>query len=345
MRNLIYLFTVLLISSSMMLQAQSFDIPVFAYHRFGDSRYPSTNTSSNVFESQLKYLADNHYTVLTLGEAVAKWKAGKSLPDKAAILTIDDGYLSFYQNGWPLLKKYGFTATIFVQTGTVGGNDFISWPQIRELQKAGIEIGNHSHDHAQFLNLDEKERNGVFLKDLAEASDHFQKHLGSIPDIYCYPYGEWTPDMEQVLRDAGFKAATAQKSGVFSQSSNAMAIPRFPMGGSFGTLQGFKNKIVMKALEVAEASPASPFFTENPPPLRLTIKPGEVNLKNAQLFVDGTKTDIQKISTDGENSVVVLKAADKLTQRRTLYTLTAPSVDGRSWHWYSHLWVNPKVAE
>lgn len=345
MRTFIIISSFILLSSTAALPAQSFDIPVFAYHRFGDSRYPATNTSLSAFESQLKYLADNHYTVLTLGAAVAKWKAGKALPDKAAILTIDDGYLSFYENGWPLLKKHGFPATLFVQTGTVGGNDFINWPQIKEMQKAGIEIGNHSHEHTQFLNLDEKERTAAFLRDLAEASDHFQEHLGSIPALYCYPYGEWTPEMEQVLRDAGFEAATVQKSGVFSQSSNAMAIPRFPMGGPFGTLQGFKNKIAMKALEVTNSSPASPFFTDNPPTLRLTIKPGEVNLKNAQLFVDGTKTEIKKITVDGDQQTVVLQADKKLTQRRTLYTLTAPSVDGRSWHWYSHLWVNPKVAE
>jgi peptidoglycan/xylan/chitin deacetylase (PgdA/CDA1 family) len=345
MRTFIILLSFILLSSTVALEAQSFDIPVFAYHRFGDSRYPSTDIPLSVFESQLQYLADNHYTVLTLGAAVAKWKAGKALPDKAAILTIDDGYLSFYENGWPLLKKYGFSATIFVQTGTIGGNDFINWPQIKEMQKAGIEIGNHSHEHTQFLNLDETERGAVFLRDLAEASDHFQEHLGSTPALYCYPYGEWTPDMEQMLRDAGFAAATVQKSGVFSQSSDAMAIPRFPMGGPFGTLQGFKNKIVMKALEVTEASPASPFFSDNPPTLRLTLKSGEVNLKNAQLFVDGTKTEIKKITADGDQKIVVLQAVKKLTQRRTLYTLTAPSATGNSWHWYSHLWVNPKVAE
>lgn len=345
MRTLITILSFILLSSTIALEAQSFDIPVFAYHRFGDSRYPSTNISSDVFESQLKYLADNHYTVLTLGEAVAKWKAGKSLPDKAVILTIDDGYLSFYKNGWPLLKKYGYSATIFVQTGTIGGSDFMSWQQIKEMQKAGIEIGNHSHDHAQFLNLDGKDRMAAFRKDLAQASDQFQEHLGSKPTLYCYPYGEWTSDMEQVLRDAGFEAATAQKSGVFSQSSDAMAIPRFPMGGPFGTLQGFKNKIVMKALEVAKVSPASPFFTDNPPTLQLTIKPGEVNLKNAQFFVDGTKMEIKKITTAGEEQIVVLQSNKKLTQRRTLYTLTAPSMGGKSWHWYSHLWVNPKVAE
>ena len=147
MRTLIYILSFIFLSTTGALQAQSFDIPVFAYHRFGDSRYPSTNVSLSVFESQLKFLADNHYIVLTLGEAVTKWKDGKALPDKAAILTVDDSYLSFYENGWPLLKKYGFPATIFVQTGTIGGIDFISWPQIKEMQKSGIEIGQIGRAH------------------------------------------------------------------------------------------------------------------------------------------------------------------------------------------------------
>jgi len=323
----------------------TFDIPIFAYHRFGDMRYPSTNISLEVFEEQLNFLKENKYTVFTFGDAVSKWKKGESFPEKSVILTVDDGYLSFYTGAFPLLKMYGFSATVFIQTGTIGGSDFMTWDQIKEIQQAGIEIGNHSESHAYFVNLPEKERKKVFQSDFETASAAFEKHLGAAPVIYAYPYGEWEKGMEEVLRQKNIMAAAVQKSGVFSESSNPMAIPRFPMGGPFATMNGFKNKLQMKALQISEQIPNTPFPPENPPVLSLKLLPSKINVKQAQFFVDGEKSD--NIQTVVENDIPVIKvfAPDKITDRRTLYTLTAPSLDGKTWHWYSHLWIRPEMKE
>ncbi len=324
---------------------QTFDIPIFAYHRFGDDRYPSTNTSVEVFESQLKYLKNNNFTVLSLGDALDRWEKGTPMPDKPVILTVDDGYLSFYKNGLPLLKKYGYPATIFVQTGTVGGDDFMNWQQLKNLPDASIEIGCHSDSHAHFVDNPKKDRAAMFRADLQKADRLFEEHLGKVPDLYAYPYGEWTDDMEAVLQDADYRAAVVQKSGVLCESTPQYAIPRFPMGGAFGTLQGFENKSLMKALRVKEVRPDSPFFTENPPVLRVVPVPDKVNLDAVQLFVDGRKTDVSVISEPDRDSFIKAHAAAPLTERRTLYTITAPSLDGKSWHWFSHLWIDPKVKE
>ena len=325
-------------------QAQKFDIPVFAYHRFGDDRLPSTNISMEVFEAQLKYLKENDYTVITLGEAINQQHSGADISDKKVVLTVDDGYLSFYTHGLQLLKEYGYPATVFVQTETVGGNDFMNWDQLLEISRAGIEIGNHSHSHDHFVNYPEEERESTFRDDLNRASQLFKKHLDKAPEIYAYPYGEWTQDMETVLEEEGFKAAAVQKSGVLSETTSLFAIPRFPMGGPFATINGFKNKLVMKALRVKETTPDTPFYGSNPPELRVEPEAGMVNLNAAQFFVDGVKTEIKKIS-GGEQPYIILKAGKKLSGRRTLYTLTAPSADGKSWHWFSYLWIDPEVEE
>ncbi len=326
-------------------QEQRFDIPIFAYHRFGDSRYPSTNISDEVFSKQLKYLKENHFQVLTFGEAENLWRSGKPSPKKAVILTIDDGYLSFYTNAWPLLKKYGFNATIFIQTETVGGGDFMRWSQIREIEKAGNEIGNHSASHAYFVNLSESKITSKFKEDLLKSNADFKKHLGHLPEYYAYPYGEFTKDMELILKQKGIKAALVQQSGVFSESSDPYAIPRFPMGGGFGSLEGFINKTYMKALRVSATSPDSPFYKENPPNLKIEIIPGLLDLEKAQFFVQGNKMEITEINTKSNPPYIILKSDQKLNVRRTLYTITAPSLDGSSWHWYSYLWIKPEVSE
>lgn len=346
MRTLIILTTIFLVQLvSAQPTKQVFDIPVFAYHRFGDDRYPSTNTSVDVFDKQLKYLKENDFEVIEFGQAIKWWKSGKSFPDKAVILTIDDGYSSFYDNGWPLLKKYGFPATIFIQTETIGGGDYMSWQQIKEVQKAGIEIGNHSHSHAYFLNMPEEDRSKAFAEDVEKASQLFRKHLGEAPGGFVYPFGEYTAEMENILEEKGFDAALVQQSGVFSEQSNPYAIPRFPMGGPFGTFNGFVNKSSMKAIHVSGTDPSTPFFTSNPPKLQIDVVPGHVDLEKAQFFVQGDKMEISRTAAGKNPPFVILKSNRKLKARRTLYTLTAPSADGKDWHWFSYLWVDPDIAE
>jgi peptidoglycan/xylan/chitin deacetylase (PgdA/CDA1 family) len=323
----------------------SFDIPVLAYHRFGDNRYRSTNTSLEVFEQHLRYLKENQYTVLTFGEAMERWKNNTAFPAKTVIITIDDGYSSFYENGWPLLKKYGFAATIFIQTDLVGHKDFISWAQFAELQKAGIEIQNHSDLHDFFVNYSDAERVTKFRDDLIKSTALIEKNLGKKPEYYVYPYGEWTNDMVQVLKENGYSAALVQNSGLFCETSDPFEIPRFPLGGYFGTFEELKRKIGLKALRIVKTIPDSPFLSENPPEIRVEVMPGKINLKKAQFFVAGTKCENIKIIDDPINPAVILKASGKLTARRTLYTITAPSIDGKTWHWYSYQWIRPEVGE
>lgn len=345
MRTICFLLLMMISLTACSQQSARFDIPVFAYHRFGDDRFPSTNIQTDVFEDQLEYLKQNNIRVISLREAVEKRNRGEANTQPAVILTVDDGYLSFYTHALPLLKKYGYTATVFVQTETVGGNDFMSWQQLKQIRRAGIDIGNHSHRHLHFVNVDQAERKKLFREDLLTAAALFEKHLGEAPGIYAYPYGEWTSDMEQVLKEEGFQGAAVQKSGVFCEITPVYAIPRFPMGGPFATLNGFKNKLSMKALRISEINPGTPFFAQNPPELEIAVIPYEISLSQAQFFVDGKKTKITETIPGDQNPSLVLRAEQKLTDRRTLYTITAPSTDGKNWHWFSHLWINPQIDE
>jgi len=101
----------------------------------------------------------------------------------------------------------------------------------------------------------------------------------------------------------------------------------------------------MKALRVAEVSPATPFLNENPPKLTLKLVPGKININQAQFFVGGKKSENIEVSFDNDIPIIEVVSPEKLTDRRTLYTITAPSVDGKTWHWYSHLWISPEVKE
>ncbi|WP_187696473.1 polysaccharide deacetylase family protein [Xanthovirga aplysinae] len=320
------------------------EINCFVYHRFGEENYPSTNISLETFERQLQWLQENHFTVLTLGEAL-KLIDADNLPQKSVVLTVDDGYRSFILRAFPLLQKYNYKATVFVNTATVGGGSYMNWKELKQLVDAGIEIGNHSHSHAYFLNYSKEEKLKIFKEDVAKAQKTIRENLGISPELFAYPYGEYSLDLKKAVQELGFKAAAAQNSGVISSYSDRFALPRFPMGSSFASLEGFRSKAKMKALEVKNVVPESSVLSsDNPPILKLEINDSQINLNQIQCFVQGSK-NCRLIADSRNPNQFTMKAEAPLNNRRTLYTITAPSLDGRKWFWYSHLWINPQVSE
>jgi len=321
------------------------NVNFFVYHRFGEDDIPSTNISAKIFREHLRFLHENDYTVLTMGEAVKKLRSHQNIPEKTAVLTVDDGYKSFKTVAVPLLEKYGFKATVFVCTDYIGKNSYLSWDDIRSLRKKGFEFGNHSHSHDHFLNYSDPNTREQFIKDLDKTEEMFEQELGYQPDLYCYPYGEYNPDMQDILKRRGYQAAAAQKSGVVSEGSDLYALSRFPMTSTYGETGKFKTKARMKALPVINEIPANPEIKDtNPPRLTLHVSPGKINPDNIQCFVNGRRTC--KISRqDGATLVLTIQAREPLLTRRTLYTITAPSKSGGRWHWFSHLWVNTQYGE
>ncbi|MFP4040544.1 MAG: polysaccharide deacetylase family protein [Desulfosudaceae bacterium] len=318
-------------------------IRALMYHHFGlEDKYPSTSVSRDQFEKHLDYLKKHDHTVLTLGQALDLLSSDKPLPEKTTVITIDDGYDSIWEIALPLLEKYGYTATVFVSTKLVGGGSYLDWEQIQALQDKGFEIGNHSHSHAYFLNRPAGERAEAFEEDLLISHEKFRRHLGGLPELYAYPFGEYDPAIMAVLKEHGYKAAAAQRSGVIYEGSERFALPRFPMNLNYGEMEGFAEKMEMNALGVVEAVPESPVVGhQNPPTLMLRIDNSELNPEGLQCFVAGQENcHLEKSSRNGLISVQA-RAKKELTSRRTLYTVTAPSKDGSKWFWYSYLWVIP----
>ena len=317
----------------------------FVYHRFGDDRYPSTNISIEAFRGQLEFLRDGGFTVLTLGQALARFDAG-TLDGPTAVLTVDDGYDTFRSGALSLLREFGYPATLFINTGSVGGRGMLGWDELRSLRAEGIEIGNHTESHAYFVDLSTDERVRRLRTDLATAQAAFARHLGEAPELVSYPFGEHDRGMRDAVEDLGFVAAAAQNSGVVSRHADRFALPRYPMGGPYATVEEFARKARMRALPVVAASPSSPLLSgENPPGLALRVLRRGVRLSSARGFVAGRPACSLHVSLAGDTATVFMRAREPLTARRTLYTVTAPAEGGSAWYWFSHLWVWPGTRE
>jgi peptidoglycan/xylan/chitin deacetylase (PgdA/CDA1 family) len=313
----------------------------FVYHRFGESKYASTNISLENFRKQLDYLKENEYHVLTMGEAVS---AG-AVPERSVVLTVDDGYKSFLNKGLPILQEYGYKATLFINTETIGVGNYLSWEDLKVISDAGIEIGSHSHKHDNFLNYPDDKISAAFRNDLQVSQDLFEKNLGFKPVVYSYPYGEYSKKMKSIVIRYGFICATLQNSGVIDLDRDLYAMPRYPMGGQYATVDGFISKLKMHALPVIWEKPDSQTFTHNPPILEVCIDDSKIREEHIQCFV-GSSTDCLVTKEKSKRGIIVrIRSRYKLTDRRTLYKITAPLSNGEGWCWYSHLWVNTGISE
>ncbi|WP_303722560.1 polysaccharide deacetylase family protein [Malonomonas rubra] len=320
-------------------------VNAFIYHRFGESRYPSTNIEVEAFRQQLTYLREHDYQVFSLEEVVRRLRASENLPEKAAVLTVDDAFTSFAEGGMPIVREFGFPITLFVNTDAVGDHGYLDWEQIKALHEEGVEIGNHTASHAYLVEMAEGEGFDDWRKrivmDIERAQQEFAGHLGFTPTTIAYPYGEYADEVVEIVKQLGFKAALAQQSGVIHSTSDLYALPRFPMGGPYATLKEFADKLLMKPLAVIGEEPYSPILQENPPKLLLQIDVTDVDMRRVNCFVQGENSCRVEVVTGQEGWYRVQADLPLSSSRRNKYTLTVPGKKG-GWHWYSHLWVNAK---
>jgi peptidoglycan/xylan/chitin deacetylase (PgdA/CDA1 family) len=312
----------------------------FIYHRFDDSRYPSTNTSAKDFESHLRYLAENHFQVLSLSEAFHYLRSDEPA-QRTAVITIDDGFRSFYENGLPLLKHYHMPATLFINTGTVGAGDYMSWQQLKEAMHAHIEIGNHTETHPYFLNQPSSTRYAMLEKEIKDSQNRTRKNLDVTPAVFAYPYGEFDEGMKSVVKKAGFVGAAAQFSGVIYEATDRFEIPRFPVAGTFSDPANFTEKAMMKPLKITRQSPENTLLSAGDlrPKLTLSFFADDLQIDQLQCFIQGGDCE-KEITANGKEVTVTLRSSSDISsRRRTLYTVTVPDKAG-AWHWYSHLWIN-----
>jgi len=326
-------------------QSSGGQVNAFIYHRFDENRYPSTSISAEIFEQQLKYLRNHDIEVISLGDVAKRLATGAGLPEHAVSLCVDDAFRSFYDVAMPLLRKYDFPVTLFVNSGAVGETNFPTWKQLRELVEEGVEIGNHTFSHPYLVELQPGETRQEWHErisyDILHAQQQFIRHLGFAPALFVYPYGEFSVDVVEVVKESGFIAAFAQQSGVIHPEHNRFILPRFPMGGPFATLEGFQNKVAMRPLIVDQEVPFEPIIGENPPTLQIRLTDHTVEPDRINCYVQGENQCHVKALTDNGVGWYQVVAEKPLSGRRNKYTLTFQSRSG-DWFWYSHPWVKAK---
>lgn len=194
-------------------------LPILCYHQF-TQKTPAHKLELRAtdFEAQLRYLRDEGYQTLSFAEIAEIYRNQKPLPDKAVVLTIDDGYDSVYDEAWPLLKKYGLKATLFIYTDFVGAGAALTWDELREMRASGlIEIESHGKSHASLAPLPEDDDQAAYelrlAAELSASEATFMAKLGDSPKFLSYPYGNSSRTIASMLKDNGYLLAATVTRG------------------------------------------------------------------------------------------------------------------------------------
>lgn len=222
-------------------------VPILCYHRFG-AKPSKLNVSPAAFEQQMDYLARNGYTVVTLPRLARFLEGREALPAKSVAITIDDGYRSTFEIAYPILRKFGFPATVFLYTDFVGASDAMTWAQMKEMMASGvITIQPHSKSHANLTLRLPNESEARFKERIKREVDTpvnvLKERLAAPSFTYAYPYG----DVNEYVVDLLVKDGVAQGVTVTSGGNPFYAYPymlRRSMVFGNEDLDAFKAKLV-----------------------------------------------------------------------------------------------------
>ena len=203
-------------------------VPVLMYHRVDpqlsahDPITVSLTVMTPAFETQLRLLRAAGYESAQLATVLDALDHRASLGERQVILTFDDGYEDNYTVVFPLLRKYGFTATFFVVTSVVGTRDHLTASQIREMAGAGMDIESHGVHHIDFSVLAPE----VARRELVESRKKIEGWTGRPVAFFAYPAGRYNEALERLLEALGYRGALTTRYGFVTADSRPFALGR-----------------------------------------------------------------------------------------------------------------------
>lgn len=200
-------------------------VPILEYHMVDtqeDADSHPYNVPPEAFAAQLDYLQREGYTTITLLDYLRAKKGKQQLPEKPIILTFDDGYEDNYTQMLPLLEARGMRAVVFVVTNDIGQPDYLTWDELRDMSRRGIEIGSHTANHQPLTGMTAQERADEI---------HLSKLLlewNGLPTVFSfsYPNGAYDAALPALLQENEYLAAVTGDAGLNTFATNPYLLQR-----------------------------------------------------------------------------------------------------------------------
>ena len=297
------------------------------YHRFNEDKYPSTNINIEIFKKQIELIKKEKISFISPEDFRLTFSEVKL--KKKILLTIDEGFTSFYKNAWPYLKENKIPFVLFVSTKPIGKYGYMTWDQIKEIEKEDFAlIGNHSHSHDYLINYNFDK----FKKDINKSIKIFEEKIGYNPLFFSYPFGEYSLEQKNYISNK-FTYAFGQHSGVIDSNKDKFELPRFPINEKYGELKRFEFLVKLLPLQYKKIEPENKLISRmnNPPKVFIEFFNEQKNLKLINCFSnEGNKWDKSEIKL--ENNKLAIKFRDKFLFRRGRINCSLNDVDG--WRWF-----------
>ncbi len=254
-------------------------VVVLIYHKVGNPKSPSTNVSINRFRKQMKYLKVHHYSVIPLKRLIRLLRHKQSLPQKAVVITFDDGYKSVFNNAFPIIKKYGYPATVFLPTEAIEKHypAYMTLREIKEMMKYHIDFQSHSYAHAHMAYLKKgetiQEYKAWITQDLKKSISFFKRYLGYKPIAFAFPYGDYNRILIRIAKKLGFECLLTQDIGSVGRYTPLTMIPREPILGKYwATMRHFRWVLSLEPLSLKRRYPPVGIISGKPEFIGATVR-------------------------------------------------------------------------
>ncbi len=231
--------------------SNNYVVPIMMYHNVDNTHYSEGNwiTPEN-FERHMIYLKEHGYNVISLDELVTAIKEKQHISRKTVVITFDDGFENNYTNAYPILKQYGFPATMFIPSDLVNTKGRLTWEEIKEMAKHGVDIGSHGRVGEYLPSFSKKrQRDEIFT-----SKRILEDKLGRKISYFAYPIGGFTQDIKKMLVSAGYKGACTTNRGFdkknldvfelnrikFSNKDNSDIILWAKLSGYYNLFRGYR---------------------------------------------------------------------------------------------------------
>ena len=297
------------------------------YHRFNENKYPSTNIKIDMFKAHINKIKNSNYHFYNPINLKKEFYIPRK--KKTILMTIDDAFKSFYTEAWPILKKEKIPFILFVSTEPVGGKGYMTWEQIKEIDKEKFTfIGHHSHSHEYLIDKNDQE----FIKDIETANKNFLSKLGYIPNLFSYPFGEYSEFMRNYISN-NFAYAFGQHSGVIDVNKEKFQLPRFPINENYGEIKRFTSILKTYPLEYKKLIPVEKKLDKqnNPPIFIVEFFDDQKNIENINCYSnEGNKWN--KSNTKLSNKILSIKFREAFLPRRGRVNCSLN--DNGKWRWF-----------
>lgn len=222
-------------------------VSVLGYHDFSETQ-PETamRIRTSKFRKQMETIRQLGISVISLDDFTA-WKRGeKEIPDKAILITLDDGWKSVYTDAFPVLKEFGYPYTLFLYKNYVdGGGKALTTPMIQEMVKAGATLGSHSISHPYPVTVKSFRKKGpdaydaYLRKEMGESKRFLESKFGVKATTYSYPGGFFTEEMLPLGKEFGYTHLFTVLPGKVKRDTPDETLPRYMILGNYDKIFEF----------------------------------------------------------------------------------------------------------